>query len=188
MKRHVIYGLIDPNTKELRYVGYTSNLKQRAYNHHNPHQLTSHTHKNNWLKSLLSSGQKSEMIILEEYESAQELPEAEIFAIAYFKSIGCNLTNGTDGGDGGSPMTGKRHSEETKTKISTSHKNVSSEYKNRRNKRLKECPIHLGHKHSDKTKTRMSESHKGKRTKFGAKINNVWLNKLRNLLNLSPLA
>ncbi|MGI0058125.1 MAG: GIY-YIG nuclease family protein [Nitrosotalea sp.] len=43
MERHVIYGLIDPNTKELRYVGYSSDLKQRISNHHNPHQLIHHT-------------------------------------------------------------------------------------------------------------------------------------------------
>ncbi|MGI0058124.1 MAG: NUMOD3 domain-containing DNA-binding protein [Nitrosotalea sp.] len=128
------------------------------------------------------------MIVLEEYTSAQELSEAEIHAIAYFKSIGCDLTNGTDGGDGGAPMTGKTHSEEAKMKISLSQKNVSEEFKNKRAKRLKERPIHLGCKHSDDTKTKMSKSHTGKNVKLGAKINNTWLNNLRNLLNLRPLA
>lgn len=188
MEQNVIYGLIDPNTKELRYVGYTSELKKRVSNHHNPSQLTARTHKNNWIKSLLSNGQKAEIIILEEYQSAQELPEAEIDAIAYFRSIGCDLTNGTDGGDGGAPMTGKTHSKETRNKISLSQKSASEEFKNKRAKRLKERPIHLGHKHSDETKLKMSKSHTGKCIKFGAKINNVWLNNLRKLLNLGPLA
>lgn len=188
MEQNVIYGLIDPNTKELRYIGYTSEFKKRISNHHNTSQLKAFTHKNNWIKSLLSNGQRAEAIILEEYESAQELPVAEIEAIAYFKSIGCNLTNSTDGGDGGAPMTGKTHSKETKTKISISQKNLSEEFKNKRANRLKENPIHLGHKHSVETKSKMSKSHTGKSIKFGAKINNVWLNNLRKLLNLRPLA
>lgn len=189
MKQHVIYGLLDPNTKELRYVGYTSNLKKRMGGHYGRYSLSHRTHKNNWLKSLLAIGQKAEAIILEERPKADDLPSAEIEMIAYLKSIGCNLTNGTEGGDGGAPMKGKKHSEKSKQKISTSQKNAPEEVKQARSKRLKDNPIHLGHNHSRETKTKMSKSHIGKHNiKHGAKINNAWINRLRNLLNLRPLA
>jgi hypothetical protein len=100
MSFHVIYGLIDPNTKELRYIGYSSNHQMRYYHHYYSENLKAQTHKNNWLKLLLKNNQKAELIILEYYQSAIELPQAEIDMIAYFKFIGCNLTNGTPGGDG----------------------------------------------------------------------------------------
>lgn len=43
---------------------------------------------------------KPEIVVLEEAVSEIEALEKEIELIAYYKSIGCNLTNGTLGGDG----------------------------------------------------------------------------------------
>lgn len=75
---NVIYGLIDPNTKELRYVGYAKDMRKRFNQHHRLSVLKKNTHKNNWIKSLLVQGQKAELIIIEEYQTAEELPQAEI--------------------------------------------------------------------------------------------------------------
>ena len=118
MIKHVIYGLIDPNTKELRYVGYTSHPEKRLNQHYSKQKLKAVTHKNSWIKSL--KDQKPEMIIIEEYASAKELSESEIEMIEYFRFIGCNLTNTTKGGEGGATFghKGKRHTKETKLKIS----------------------------------------------------------------------
>jgi hypothetical protein len=64
MIAYVIYGLIDPNTKELRYIGKTKNLKDRIYNHYKKEKLKPNTYKNNWLKSLLKLNQRAEIIVL----------------------------------------------------------------------------------------------------------------------------
>lgn len=155
--------------------------------HHAPNYLRHKTHKNCWIKSLLAKNQKAKAVVLEEHPTAQELPRAEIELIAYFRYIGCDLTNGTDGGEGGSPMKGKKHSKETKDKISAAHKNLSEEIKLKQIKRLKERPAHLGHKHSETTKIQMSKSQRGKHSKQSARINNLWINKLRKILRLGDL-
>lgn len=126
--QHIIYGLFDPVTKELKYIGITSNQKRRYVDHHNPSKLKENTYKNNWIKSLLTQGLKAEMVILETYETAVELPQAEIELIEYYRSIGCNLVNGTNGGDSG--MSGRKSSEETRKKISEARKKHKSSYKN----------------------------------------------------------
>jgi SAM-dependent methyltransferase len=122
MSNNVIYGLIDPNTKELRYVGYTNNLKRRFAHHIIPSSLNKKNHKNDWIKSLLKHNYKPEIIILETYDDFKDLPQAEIDMIAYCKYIGCNLTNGTSGGDGGSTRSGMKASEFFKKRMSEVHK------------------------------------------------------------------
>ncbi len=108
---YILYGLIDPNTNELRYIGKTNNLSVRLRNHYNKIN-TSKSHKNSWLKSL--NRKHAEVYIFEEYENDKDALLAEVDAIAY-KFIGCRLTNHTDGGEG---PTGHKHSEELKRKIS----------------------------------------------------------------------
>ena len=116
-KENVIYGLIDPNTKEIRYIGKTNNYKRRLLAHHSPSRLKLNTHHNNWIKSLININQKAEIMIIESYDNYEELNQAEIDMIAYLRFIGCKLTNGTLGGDGRYAF---NHSEETKKKMSSS--------------------------------------------------------------------
>lgn len=119
---NIIYGLINPITQHLRYIGYTCNAKHRFNLHVAPSKLKKNNKKNAWIKSLMVQGLKPEMIVLEIYENAEELPQAEIEQIAYYHWIGCDLTNGTVGGDGGATTTGKPMKQETKDKIAFSHK------------------------------------------------------------------
>lgn len=123
---NVIYGLLHPHTKELRYVGYTNNHSKRYYQHLKPSLLKAKTHKNSWIKSLLEQHLKPEMVIIEEYECEKELPTAEIEMIAYLKSIGCDLTNGTLGGEVLPNRKGKPLSEEHKMKISIANSGSSN--------------------------------------------------------------
>lgn len=95
-----VYGLIDPVSKELRYIGYSSNYLERYKEHLLPSNLKHNTHKNVWLKSLLKVGNKPHLIILKEACSEQDGLNKEIELIRYFTNLGCNLTNGTFGGDG----------------------------------------------------------------------------------------
>lgn len=159
---HIIYGLIDPNTKELRYIGYSSNLQKRYYNHHLMSALKANTYRNHWIKSLLAKGQKAEMIVIESYPTPEELPQAEIEMIAYYKYIGCNLTNGTAGGDG---STKKIITEETRLKLRNANlgKVRSKETKEKISKSSKGKKFPNRKKVSDESKMRMSEAQKGRK-------------------------
>jgi len=94
-----IYGLIDPLTGECRYVGKADNVQIRFNRHMQPKQLLSSTHKNSWLKTLVSAGLKPELVIFDKVLKS-EWEAHEKWWIAYFRYIGADLTNGTSGGDG----------------------------------------------------------------------------------------
>ena len=97
---YCVYGLIDPISKELRYIGYSYNYLERYKKHLFPSSLAKKSHKSNWILNLLSNGFKPEIFILEKAFSHDDAKEREIDLIAYYKSIGCDLTNLTVGGDG----------------------------------------------------------------------------------------
>lgn len=73
------------------------------------------THKGYWIRQLLRDGLMYEVEVLEVHARAEDLPEAEMFWIAYFRSVGCRLTNMTAGGDG---TWGTKKSVETRRKMS----------------------------------------------------------------------
>jgi len=95
MKIIYIYGLIDPQTKEIRYIGRSSDPLRRRYEHHQLKRLKTQTHKNKWLLSLINKGLKAELKILEECNETN-WAEREVFWIANTP----NLTNTTKGGEG----------------------------------------------------------------------------------------
>jgi predicted GIY-YIG superfamily endonuclease len=97
---NLIYVLTDPDTQKIRYVGQTNNLQKRLTQHYTPSEFKNNTHKVNWLKSLVKFGKKADYHIVESNISNSEIDAAEIFWIAYFKSIGADLVNGSDGGEG----------------------------------------------------------------------------------------
>lgn len=101
MRSYLVYGLIDPRSKELRYVGLTmTGLQFRMYQHLRDARVGVQRRCARWLKGLLAAGLAPEVEVLEVCKSAGTMVEAEQHHIAYFRSIGCNLTNLTDGGDG----------------------------------------------------------------------------------------
>lgn len=105
----IIYGLADPRSGELRYVGKSHKGVVRLSGHICPSGLKARGHRTNWLKSLLALGLKPEIFVIEELPSADGLKEAERHHIAQFRALGCNLTNLTPGGDGeGTPCSPER--------------------------------------------------------------------------------
>ena len=180
---HIVYGLIDPISKNLRYIGFTSNPQRRLANHHIPSKLQELNHKNNWIKSLIKNGQQAEMIVIQEYETSTELPDAEIFWYQYFKMQGAELTNDPDF-IGGPTLFGKKLSEEHKNKLSLAHKGkkLTDEHKQKisvsnkgktkifSEEHIKNLSIsHMGQvspnkgkKHSEASKQKMSQSLKGR--------------------------
>lgn len=101
MNNQSVYGLIDPITNELRYIGKSYNVQRRLSEHLEPNQLKLKTHKARWINSLFKKGLKPTFIILENNLNQKNVNEAECFYIEYYKFLGARLTNGTIGGDGG---------------------------------------------------------------------------------------
>ena len=91
-----IYLLRDPVNQEIRYIGKTTNLKERLANHIYKSK-SSKTHCGSWIKSLISKSLKP---IIEEIEECENWQQREIFWIEYYKSQGADLTNHTTGGEG----------------------------------------------------------------------------------------
>jgi hypothetical protein len=133
-----IYKLIDPRDNEIRYIGWTIDMENRYKNHLYPSFLKEKSYKNNWIKSLLAINLKPIMELVEEipFECWEE---REKFWIPYYRSIGCKLTNATDGGEG---VVGKVYTTEERQRMSDAQK---------------------GKKLSEETKRKIGESSKGRK-------------------------
>ncbi len=119
MARFIVYGLFDPRTQELRYVGKSCQGLKRPRKHSAPSQLKKQTHTARWCSELAAQRLRPEIEVLEEHLGAETLYDAEQFFIAYFRSIGCRLTNHVDGGRG---ALGLKHTPEAKARISAAHR------------------------------------------------------------------
>jgi hypothetical protein len=151
-----IYGLVDPRTGFVRYVGKAYNPKRRRQAHMNPSSLRPKTRKNHWIKSLLNDGRKPELILLEQIKEC-EWEDAERRWIAYYRNIPGypQLTNGTSGGDGA--QKGFKHKPESIEKMRIARKRQVF-YSEERNKKISLSK--LGRRRSETTIKRMSEGMK----------------------------
>jgi hypothetical protein len=96
----LIYGLVDPRTKLVRYVGCSSKGLVRPRAHAHPKTLAKdRTHKANWIRSLLEEGYAYEIAVLAS-STEEALKADEVWWIAYGRASAWPLTNLTDGGDG----------------------------------------------------------------------------------------
>lgn len=97
---HTIYKLIDPRTHEIRYIGRTKHtLIKRLYEHCTVRNLKSNTHKNNWIKQLISLNLRPIIEVIETVDLTQVYIR-EIYWIKCYKEARHNLINTSDGGDG----------------------------------------------------------------------------------------
>lgn len=92
-KKHCIYGLIDPNTKELRYIGRTINLESRMKGHVNLNEISTEAHRE-WKRELRAMNQKPETVIFESCENKEEAKKSEASWILFAIGRGSNLVNG----------------------------------------------------------------------------------------------
>lgn len=123
-----IYGLKDPRTGDIRYIGKSIRPLERLENHIN--EPATKCHRSNWLKELKRLGLRPDMVLLEMVVGEWPWQEAERFWIARGRALGWPLTNNTDGGDGvcGLPpesrerirrtWLGRKHKPETLLKLS----------------------------------------------------------------------
>jgi len=184
-----IYTLLDERGV-IRYVGKTSaSLLHRMNAHLFETRNGKRSHKCNWIRSMLAAGMLPKIEILNEVDGDGNEEEARW--ISYFKSVGLELVNGTNGGDGAA---GRILSEESRRKISVANigKKQSAETKEKRRISLtgkhrsaeiceKFSDIHkgrkpseecrkaqllyvTGHKPSVETRLKMSEAAKGRGT------------------------
>lgn len=168
----IVYGMADPRTHEIRYVGKTERTLQRRKTQHlyQARHNSPQTHKVAWLRTLLESGVEPEMVILERVSTQETLDAAECRWIKELREQGCRLTNATDGGEGvrnpspearakmsaaskakpsrPSPMKGRTHTPEARAKISAAHKGRPSPKRG--------VPL------SEETRERLSASLKGR--------------------------
>jgi len=91
-----IYGLFDPDTGELRYVGKAKNSQKRLKCHLFERKLTRPV--NRWVKSLVDQGKCPVLKVLETVLD-EEWESAERQLIAHYRKT-CNLLNLADGGAG----------------------------------------------------------------------------------------
>jgi predicted GIY-YIG superfamily endonuclease len=95
---YFLYKLIDPITKEVKYIGYTKRPKTRLWEHIRDAKVGIKTYKCDWIRSLIIKNQKPIIEIISNYESQDEAANEEIRLIKELRESGYKLTNLTEGG------------------------------------------------------------------------------------------
>jgi group I intron endonuclease len=150
MEKVFIYILIDPESNQIRYVGKTTDIKRRFRRHINERFLHD-SYKDRWLRKIVDSNSLPEIEIIDKVDSLN-WAYWEKFYISYFKSIGCLLTNGTIGGDEPPSTKGRKHTIESKLKMSNSKKGKSIPWLNN------------GEERSEEHRKNLSKSCKGRKS------------------------
>src|SRR2546430_13663943 len=98
-----IYGLTEPGQIwNIRYIGRTIQpLEKRLRQHTSPSALRVDDYRTRWIKSLLQSGLKPEIVLLD-IGTEETCGYLEQFHIDSHKEAGFHLTNTAPGGLGGS--------------------------------------------------------------------------------------
>lgn len=103
MYNNIIYGLVDPITGHLKYVGQSRQGLRRPRQHMERWQMRD-TYKDRWILKLKKDNQSPLIVVIQEFDVPDDLNKAECFWISYFIKMGFKLTNLTGGGDAiGSP-------------------------------------------------------------------------------------
>lgn len=118
-----IYTLKNPNTNAIRYVGQTNDVKRRFNKHITNSRAKRDTrHISHWIRSL-DALPIMDIIEVCDYSIRND---REQYWIDYYKSLGCELCNASNGGSGAGignkNCIGRVMSEETRTKISMANK------------------------------------------------------------------
>lgn len=116
----IVYGLYHPLTGEIRYIGQTTQtLKKRLQAHLSSRNLQVPKYSAHWLAKLCRLGLEPKIAELGMAGSSYELDRLEIEQIALARAAGARLTNHTDGGSG---QRGRKVSDDSRAKMSASHK------------------------------------------------------------------
>lgn len=100
MKNQLIYVLKCPLTDAVRYVGKTYSLKKRLRAHlYEARARSVKSHKCNWIRGLLQQGLLPIIQVDVVVPADIDWKRVECERVAFYKSMGCDLTNSTGGGD-----------------------------------------------------------------------------------------
>lgn len=183
-ENYKIYGLIVIGDEKLRYIGLTKNSLRKRLVSHKSESKRRETYKDRWVRK---NDYNIEINLIEEnIPNLKEANEREVYWIKYYRDLGYDLVNTSDGGDGTSGVKptqaqkdylsslykGVPLSEEHKKKISDSHKNkvLTEEHKDK----LKKSKQNV----SEETRYKM------KMNKYGVwLIKNKYIDKENNLTN-----
>ncbi len=183
-----IYSLDCPITGEPKYVGQTVNLKGRFANHIHSYLSKDKNKKNSWIKSLKKKELEPILTVIEEC-SSEELNFWECHYISLYRSWGFKLKNHDMGG---SYKLGKRHSEETKLKMSLAAKGKPKSEEHKRKQSLsckgrtfsEETLTKMRKPRSEEGKKNISNGCKGKKKTVPSKLKNKpWSEARRNSQN-----
>lgn len=150
----MIYGLVDPRTRLVRYVGCSSRGFERPRAHAMPSARKFNPYKDRWIKQLEAAGLSYEIAVLAP-STPETLKADEIWWIAYARASGWPITNLTDGGDG---TLGWVPPPEYRAKI-------SARFKGRKftpEHLAKIAAKHRGRKATDEARENMRRAHTGK--------------------------
>ena len=112
-----IYGLIDPRTGALRYVGKADDPVKRLRRHvWECRQMSCYRHR--WVAAVVASGNLPRLVVLQVVANA-DWSASEKAWISYYRARGLRLVNDTDGGDGG---LGRAHTPDELERMSAVHK------------------------------------------------------------------
>lgn len=118
-KQFLVYGLVDPRTNELRYIGASTQGLKRPARHMTTYMLRiQKTKTRSWIVSLKNLQLVPVITILRYCRTAKNTFRAERELIKHHRNLGANLTNHTDGGEG---TWGRTHSQQTRDKISAAN-------------------------------------------------------------------
>jgi len=158
MVKYQLYGLYSPDTDELKYVGITKNGLNYRLNSH-LRKPTNHFIKV-WFDSLKNENKKPIIKEIKNFNSYEDLLLGEIEEIKKCRQSNINIFNIADGGNI-NPMLGKTHTEESRKKISLTHKGkkLSEERKIKQKERLKKLWLDI--EWSKNMRQKMSHNTKG---------------------------
>ena len=98
----IIYGLCEPDTLEVRYVGLSRAGLKRPFAHSAEAGASRRsTHKRNWIRSLHRQRRNYSILVLEELATDEGIGDVERRVIAWFRENDARLVNITDGGEKG---------------------------------------------------------------------------------------
>lgn len=154
-----IYVLREPDTGEIRYIGQTKRLPSNRLGEHvsRARKKSERCHRISWIQSLIARGLKPVLEILD------KVPEdlgvsAEMGYIYFYRGQGCNLVNGTPGGDGGPGMTGKHLTPEHLAKLVAANTGRKDSPERREQRRVNAT----GKRHSKEANEKNRLAHLGK--------------------------
>jgi hypothetical protein len=178
MPHGVIYGLHDPESNELRYIGQTIQPpKKRLGVHVSPWSLRRRSYLSNWIASVLKRGSRPTILVRGQAEDQAGLDALEVQHISEARASGVRLVNLSNGGGGraGYVPTVEEREKQRLSNLGKPHPKHTDEWKTAMSKKMKgrntNTPQHIariaalkvGVPRSDETKAKISAAKMGQR-------------------------